>query len=435
MQRKIERDLIEWKGSARRKPLIVNGARQVGKTYSILAFGTEHYAGCAHVDFSAQPAYRAIFEDDIRPSSLLPQIEALSRQQIDPLNTLLFFDEVQLCPRALTSLKYFAELAPDYSVIAAGSLLGVNLARGEQSFPVGKVDMLDMHPFDFEEFCWASGDERLAELIAQATSDPSAFALHETALERYHDYLLVGGMPEVVAAHVQGASSADTDRIKQSLITSYVADMTKYAPPIQGARILSVWNAVPEQLAKENHKFQYSTIASSARAHQYEFAIAWLLSAGMLNPCYRVEEPIHPLAAHARRDFFKLYPSDCGLLASLLGIDAGVLMGRDAGTAHIRGALAESYVAQQLRAQGRTLYYWGVASKSELDFVLDDDSRVIPIEVKSGTRVSSRSLEAYRTRYAPERIIRLSERNFGDEGGIVSLPLYAAPFLRLMLNH
>ncbi|MEG1168149.1 MAG: DUF4143 domain-containing protein [Gordonibacter sp.] len=427
MKRKIEQKLLAWKSSERRKPLVLNGARQVGKTYSVLAFAKEHYAGVLYVDFSAQKHLCALFEGDITPEVLLPQLEVILGSPVVAGETLIFFDEIQACPRALTSLKYFQERAPEQHVIAAGSLLGVALGREEYSFPVGKVDMLSMHPLDFEEYLWALGEASLARLIRSSFDKGSVFGLHDFALGYCRKYLLVGGMPEVVSASIAGASFQNIRSIQQNITDAYVADMTKYASPLDSAKILNVWRSVPEQLAKENHKFQYATIASSARAFQYEAPINWLHAAGLVSFCYRVSEGCRPLRSFAERDFFKLYLVDVGLLAALQGAtleDIEPALGKGS---RFRGGLAENYVMQQLVALGCEPFYWGTTSKSEVDFIVQDKSgEVVPIEVKSGENVSSRSLEAYRKAYGPPYVVRISARQFGYANGVRSVPLYAA---------
>ncbi len=426
MRRKITEQLCAWKASSARKPLILQGARQVGKTYSVLAFAREAFGTVVHIDFSAQSGYAGIFERDITPEALLPQIEAIEKIDIDPSDTLIFFDEIQACPRALTSLKYFYERAPEYFIIAAGSLLGVALGRKEWSYPVGKVDALAMHPLDFEEYLWAMGEMRLAKLIIEAYRTDEPLSLHDRALELYRNYLLVGGMPEVVAAQAAGATPAELRIVQRTLLDGYLADMTKYASPLDSSKILNVWRSIPEQLAKENHKFQYSTIASSARAHQYEAPINWLHAAGLVCFCYRVSEGVAPLEAFAEHDFFKLYLFDTGLLCVLQGIELQDLLPTADKRAHVRGGVVENYLMQQLVATGLKPFYWGTTSRSEVDFLIQQHGEVIPLEAKSGKNVSARSLEAYRKAYAPTVVYRLSTKNFGRENGIRSIPLYAA---------
>ena len=427
LKRRIDAELLAWKVSPSRKPLVVHGARQVGKTHSVLAFAEHAFERVIYIDFSAQKDLCALFDGDITPEALLPQIEAASGVDFDPATTLVFFDEVQACPRALTALKYFYERAPECYVIAAGSLLGVALGRGEYSYPVGKVDTLTLHPLDFEEFLWASGEEKLASLIEKAYASDALFGLHERALQLYRSYLLVGGLPEAVLAHVEGARLPAVRSIQQGIADAYLADMTKYASPLDSSKILNVWRSVPEQLAKENHKFQYATIASSARAFQYGAPINWLHAAGLISFCYRVSEGRKPLRAFAEHDFFKLYVLDVGFLTMLQGLDASDLEPASDKGSRFRGGVAENYVMQQLRASGVEPFYWGTASKAEVDFVVQlEGEGAIPIEVKSGANVSARSLEAYRKAYDPPVVLRLSTKNFGFERGIKSVPLYAA---------
>lgn len=427
MQRKIESELEAWLGNPDRKPLVLNGARQVGKTYSVLDFAGKMFPKLAYIDFSAQGNACAIFDGDITPRAIVPQLEAITKVDIDPGDTLIFFDEIQACPRALTSLKYFQERAPEYPVIAAGSLLGISLGREEYSYPVGKVDMMSMHPLDFEEFLWALGEISLSELIRASYADDSPLGLHDYAMDLYRRYLLVGGMPEAVESFAGNGNLERVRTVQEGIANAYLADMTKYASPIDSAKILNVWRSIPEQLAKENHKFQYSTIASSARAHQYEAPINWLSAAGLISFCYRVREGRKPLRAYAERDYFKLYLLDVGILSTLQGLDEQDLLPSQDKGSRFRGGIAENYVMQQLVASGLEPYYWGTASKSEVDFIVQlEDETPIPIEVKSGTNVTSRSLEAYRRSYEPPYVIRLSARNFGFEQGIRSIPLYAA---------
>jgi predicted AAA+ superfamily ATPase len=353
------------------------------------------------------------------------------KASIEPGTTLIFFDEVQACERALTSLKYFYEQSPQYHVIAAGSLLGIALSRKQQSYPVGKVDHVQLYPLDFEEYLWAEGEEELAELIRESYHTNKPLGLHEYAMGYYKNYLIVGGMPEVVRTTVSKDSeinmfSTDTRTLQQAISNAYVADMTKYAGPLDGAKILNVWRGVPEQLAKENHKFQYATIASSARAYQYEAPVNWLKAAGLVMFCYRVNEGVAPLKAFMQQDFFKLYLLDVGILSCQYAAEPQDLEPNASKTARFRGGIVENYVMQQLTASGIDAFYWGTASKSEVEFVYRDSTgRVIPIEVKSGKNVTARSLEAYRKAYDPAFAIRISSKNFGFERGIKSVPLYA----------
>lgn len=444
MKRKIDAALEAWRKSPVRKPLIVNGARQVGKTYSVLEFGRAHFKDTVHVDFVASRSACAIFQGDITPQALIPQIEALTGKAL-AADTLLFLDEAQACPRAITALKYFADLAPNLHVIAAGSLLGLSIKRDEESYPVGKVDTIDLHPLDFEEFLWAAGQERLAGLIRESYNADKPLALHEQALGLYRKYLFVGGMPEAVATSFkltgQGidyphdfpydlaspSGDAFVRNIQNSILDGYLADMTKYAAPIDGAKIHATWHAVPQQLAKENHKFQYQTIEKSARKNRYASAIAWLEDAGIVTACPRVTDAIHPLPAFREEGAFKLYLLDVGLLGALQDTEPADFLPQEGKTARLRGAMAENYVMQQLVAGGMSPYFWGTSSKAEVEFVVElPGVGVVPIEVKSGKNVTSRSLAAFREKYQCAYLMRVSAKNFGFENGIRSVPLYAA---------
>jgi predicted AAA+ superfamily ATPase len=428
MRRNIEAELLAWSKSPVRKPLVLNGARQTGKTYSVLKFAKAVYREHVHVDFSAQKDIAALFAADITPAALIPQLQARFKTRLEPAETLLFFDEIQACPRALTSLKYFYEQAPYYHIIAAGSLLGVALGREEYSYPIGKVDTAALYPMDFEEYLWARGEEALSLLIREAFNENRALGLHDYALRLAHDYWFCGGMPEVVkATSSQDAPITEIRRLQNSIVEGFLADMTKYASPIDTAKLLNVWHGAPEQLAKENHKFQYATIASSARAHQYEAPVNWLKAAGLVSLCHRVTDAVSPLKAFREQDFFKLYLLDTGVLTSLYGAEPEDLEPSADKGSRFRGGIVENYIMQQLTARGIEPFYWGTASKSEVEFVFrSKDGDIVPLEVKSGKNVTARSLESYRNAYSPKYVIRCSTKNFGFENGIRSVPLYAA---------
>jgi predicted AAA+ superfamily ATPase len=325
-------------------------------------------------------------------------------------------------------LKYFCEQAPHYHVIAAGSLLGVSLGREEYSYPVGKVDTLSLYPMDFEEYLWARGEQALSLLIREAFDEDRTLGLHDYALRLMRDYWFCGGMPEVVkAVSSQDAPIAAVRRLQGAIVEGFLADMTKYASPIDTAKLLNVWHGVPEQLAKENHKFQYATIASSARAHQYEAPVNWLKAAGLVSLCHRVTDAAFPLKAFMEQGFFKLYLLDTGILTSLYDAEPNDLEPSADKGSRFRGGIAENHVMQQLTAKGTELFYWGTASKSEVDFVFrSKGGDIIPLEVKSGRNVTAKSLSSYRNAYHPKYVIRCSTKNFGFENGIRSVPLYAA---------
>jgi len=431
MKRKIDAKLHSWKESSARKPLVLRGARQVGKTYAVEHFARNHFTSLVKIDFAAQASASGMFEGVIEPKTLIPLLKVYAKQSIDPDTTLIFFDEVQECARALTSLKYFQEQAPQYHVIAAGSLLGVALQRDDYSFPVGKVDSLELCPMDFEEYLWARDEGGLADLIQTSYDNDVHLLFHEQALALYDSYVLSGGLPEVLASAIDGGEFAAMRRLQNLIVDGYLADMTKYAAAIDSAKILNVWRSVPEQLAKENHKFQYATIASSARAHQYEAPINWLKAAGLINLCTRVSEGRAPLKAFEEQDFFKIYLLDVGILTALYQAEPSDLAPDNNKAARFRGGVTENYVMQQLLAQDITPHYWGTASQSEVEFIFrNSEGQVIPIEVKSGKNVTSRSLTAYKEAHQPNYIIRCSRKNFGFEKGIRFVPLYAVHCIR-----
>ncbi|WP_346681426.1 ATP-binding protein [Bifidobacterium pullorum] len=323
MRRAISHKLQAWSESSHRKPLVIFGARQVGKTYAIKQLASDRYDSLAYIDFSRDARAAALFDASLAPAELVPKLEVFLHTLIDPDRTLIVFDEVQLCERALTSLKYFCDDAPQYHVVAAGSLLGVALKRELYSFPVGKVDLLQLCPLSFEEFLWARGETRLADAIRDAyeNAPDQAFALHDRAMQLVHEYELIGGMPEIVSAYVAndapGIDAMESARNKQQEINvAYLADMAKYATPTETPRIMAVWNSIPQQLAKENHKFQYKLIKSGGRAAIYENAIAWLDAAGIIMRCTQVTEATAPLKTFENSSSFKIYTADVGLLSA-----------------------------------------------------------------------------------------------------------------------
>jgi predicted AAA+ superfamily ATPase len=312
MERKIVDMLINWKNSSSRQPLILQGARQVGKTYTLLSFGKEHYKNVAYFSMEDSTEIQRIFERDLNPERIIKELAAHSGISILPGDTLVIFDEIQACEKALTSLKYFAENAPEYHIAAAGSLLGVALKREKYSFPVGKVEMTELHPMDFEEFLWAMEHRNLSELIRESYESFTPLSLHDTALDFYRQYLAVGGMPRAVEEYAKNRDFDFVTAIQKNLNDSYIADMAKYATPQESVRIMAAWASVPAQLAKDNRKFQYKIIKSGARANDYAVALDWLTAAGMINKCVHVTEGSYPLSAYAQNDIFKVYMHDCG---------------------------------------------------------------------------------------------------------------------------
>ena len=426
MERKIVKRLLAWKNSHNRMPLLLYGARQVGKTYTALTFGKEHYRNTVYFNLEDSREVAAVFERDLDPYRIVKELSARSGQSIFEGETLLIFDEIQSCERALTSLKYFCENAPGYHLIAAGSLLGVALNRERYSFPVGKVDMLNLYPLDLEEFLWATGNKSLCTLIREAYADFHPLSLHETALELYRTYLVVGGMPRAVLEYVEKQDFDFVLAAQKSLNDAYIADMAKYASPQETTRIMAAWGSVPAQLAKENQKFQYKVIRSGARAYEYETPLDWMKTAGIIHKCVRVREGRLPLSAYADNSSFKVYMVDTGLLCSKFGIPANAILHSPHSFDGFKGALAENYIMQALVTNGISPYYWSSPGKAELDFVFQDrEGNIIPLEAKSADNVRAKSLGIFVSLYHPPFAIRVSARNFGFENNIKSIPLYA----------
>jgi predicted AAA+ superfamily ATPase len=425
MERKIEKYLIKWKSSSRRMPLLINGARQVGKTYSALTFGKAYYRNTVYFNMEDSKEITAIFERDLNPERIVRELSAKIGQTIFKEDTLIIFDEIQSCERALTALKYFCEEAPEYHIIAAGSLLGVALNREKFSFPVGKVEMITLYPLDFEEFLWATDNRKIRDLIYESFETFAPLSLHETAMDLYKTYLVVGGMPRSVTEYIETKDFNFVMVAQKTLNDSYIADMAKYATPHETTKIMAAWSSVPAQLAKENHKFQYKIIKSGARAYDYEIPLDWLKAAGIVNKCIRIQEGKMPLSAYADNGSFKLYMADTGLLCSKFDIRANIILDSPVSFHGFKGALTENYVMQALVTAGFTPYYWSSPGKAELDFVFQDrQGNVIPLEVKSAENVKAKSLKLFMSLYKPPYGIRVSAKNFGFENNIKSIPLY-----------
>ena len=427
MKRKIMRQLIEWKNSSARKPLILNGARQVGKTFILREFGRENYKNTVYVNLESNGTVASMFNDDISPSKLIKYLEAETGERILPNETLIILDEIQSCERAVTSLKYFCEEAPEYHIAAAGSLLGVAINRNQTSFPVGKVNILRLYPLDFEEFLAAAGNDLLIDEITECYTQisPMNEGLHQKALDLYHDYLIIGGMPEVVKAFIETNSYIDASLVQSSIIDSYTADMAKYASNSEAVKIRACYNSIPAQLAKDNKKFQYKVVQKGGSSSIFGASLEWLKQAGVILECQRVDQGTMPLPVYADQTTFKIYMSDVGLLVNKSQMSVNTII---TGESNIfMGAVTENYIAQQLAAKNYPLYYWTVAnSQAELDFVLQKNDKIYAIEVKKGEHVRSRSLSVFRQKYSPDYAIRFSQKNFGKTEDVISVPLYAA---------
>lgn len=426
MERKMSKKLLEWKNDTEKTPLILYGARQVGKTYTILSFGKENYKNVAYINFEDNTEILKIFEQDLEVERIIKELSVKLGITILEEDTLIFFDEIQACERALTSLKYFAESKTKYHVVAAGSLLGIAINRQKYSFPVGKVKMLTLYPLDFEEFLWALDKKDLANMIRQAFSEDKEFSLHNLANEYYRLYLAIGGMPRAILEYKEKQDMDFVTAILKDINNSYIADMAKYASPTETTKIMAVYNIISAQLAKENRKFQYKLIKSGARAYEYETAINWLNASGIINQCTKIKEGKLPLSAFIEPESFKIYMSDVGLLCNKFGIPTNIVIVENDNMNDFKGALAENYVCNSLVQCGLKPYYWESNGKAEVDFVVQDkDGNIIPIEVKSSIHTRSKSLNVFKSLYKIPYSIRISTKNFGFENDIKCIPLYS----------
>jgi len=428
MRRRIMDNLIKWKSKdADRMPLILNGARQVGKTYILREFGERYYKNVIYVNLETNLRVASFFEEDISPERIIRFLEATYKEAIIPGKTLIILDEVQSCERALTSLKYFCEQANEYHVIAAGSLLGVAINRNKYSFPVGKVDSMTLYPLDFEEFLWATNNDSLAQIITESFNADKNLpdALHFQALELYRHYLIIGGMPAAVKKFIDTGKLIDIADIQNRILNDYIADMSKYSTNTESVKIRATYNSIPSQLAKENKKFQYKVVQKGGNATIFGPSIEWLGFSGVVLKCQKITQALMPIAVYADLSSFKLYMGDLGLLAMKSGIAHETLLSTLEIDNTFLGTVAENYVAQELTAKGYNLFYWESEGIAEMDFVLQKGPDIIPIEVKAGTRTRSRSLSVFIDRYKPAYSIRISAKNFGFENNIKSVPLYA----------
>lgn len=428
MERKFIGKLRDWESFGQKEPLLIVGARQVGKTWLIRHFCQEQYKDYVYVNLEERPDLASVFEGRLDPEEIIRNLEILLGKRIDPSACAIVIDEIQKSERAITSLKYFCESDTPYRVIGAGSLLGVKLNRFSSSFPVGKVKILHMHPMDFEEFLLAAGEDLLRDAIISSFSKmtPLPEAVHEKAIRLYTDYLYVGGMPQAVQNYVGGGKNAmqfDRD-IHRSLSTAYTADMTKYTQsPAEGVKIAQTYSSIPRQLAKENPKFQYSLIREYAGKRDFESAIDWLTASEMVLRSTSVEIPKVPLSVYLQPGIFKLYLSDVGLLCTLSGMQYRDLLPDSHNI--FKGALTENYVLESFTANEIPGYYYKPNPGMEIDQLLEQDGEVIPVEIKSGRHKRSTSLKNYMQKYGPSKAYRISELNFGVSGSLFSIPLYA----------
>lgn len=434
MERDLYEDLLEWKKSRRRKPLLLQGARQVGKTWLINTFGNREYVDYIYLNFEQQPDLASLFTGNLSPLQIIQNISFFIGRKIVAENTLICFDEIQTTPIVITSLKYFYELAPEYHLIAAGSLLGVQVGKAN-SFPVGKVNFKTLYPISFKEYLKAVGEQLLVEQLYSLSSiTPLPDLLHQKMLSHLKLFLYLGGMPEVVQDYLENSDIATVRVIQNEILEAYRRDFSKYASPEQAIKTAEVWNAVPFQLAKENKKFKYSHVRPKARAATFEQTIEWLRNAGLVHIINNLRTPKLPLSGYADYSKFKLYLLDTGLLGAMLGVTSDIIMRPSALFVEYNGAFIENFVATELIKQAlNPLFYWTSRGDAEVDFVMQSANQIIPIEVKSGLSKNIKSLRSYASKYKPNTIFRISPRNFVQSGDFVNIPLYGAFIMKQLV--
>ena len=425
MKREAIDELIKWKHSDNRKPLLIRGARQVGKTWLMKSFGNEEYAQCAYVNFESSQHLKNIFEDDFDIKRIVTALQIETGIAIDPGNTLIILDEIQEASGALTSLKYFHENAPEYHIISAGSLLGVALNK-PNSFPVGKVEFLNLHPLSFTEFLEALGEQRLLDLL-KSDDWPLIKSFKSKYIQLLKQYYYVGGMPEVVLSFSTKNDFSELRNIQKGILAAYEQDFSKHAPNEIVPRIRMLWNSVPGQLAKENKKFIYGAIKHGARAKDYELAMSWLIDCGLIHKVNRVSKPAIPLKAYEDFSAFKLFMVDVGLLGAMADIDIKTLLHGNSVFEEFKGALTEQFVLQQLTIQkDLSTYYWSAENgTAEIDFLIQNNGKIVPIEVKAEENLQAKSLISFCQKYNPATAIRASMSDFRKADWLINLPLYA----------
>ena len=417
--------LLKWKQNKRRKPLIIEGARQVGKTWLMKEFGRQAYADTVYINFDSNSRMAELFASDLDTDRLIMGLELYAGRKIDPNNALLIFDEVQEVPRALASLKYFYENAPQYHIVCAGSLLGIALHQGT-SFPVGKVDFLKLYPLSFKEFLMATDKERFAELLDKQDFD-MVTSFMQTYIDALKYYYFVGGMPEAVQSFAENKDFNEVREIQKRILAAYEQDFSKHAPNEIVPRLRMLWNSIPSQLAKENKKFIYGLVREGARAKEYETAIMWLSDCGLVHKVSRVNAAGIPLRAYEDLKAFKLFVVDVGLLGCMAGLRQRTLLDGNDLLVEFKGALTEQYVCQQLKTiEGLDVYYYtNDRGSCEVDFVVDTGEQIVPIEVKAEVNLRAKSLKTYQEKFSPEISVRTSMSDYKKEEWLVNLPLYA----------
>ena len=429
MKRDICKQLHAWKNSARRKPLLLKGARQTGKTYILQQFGANEYDHVHYLNFERDPALNSFFQRDLNPDRILNDLAIYLKTLIYPERDLIIFDEIQNSNSALNSLKYFFENAGAYHICAAGSLLGVKLSK-PLSFPVGKVNFLTLHPMTFLEFLEGTGNGQYRRLIEGLNApSPLASGFHQELIELLKTYYFIGGMPEVVNHYAETGDLFEVRVIQQEILNSYALDYAKYATNNDTPKLSQVWESIPVQLARENKKFIFSAIRKSARGREYENAITWLEDAGLILRTFLLSTAKKPLQGYVNRNSFKVYMLDVGLLGAMANMSVDIFAQGNKLFTEYKGAFVENYVAQQLAAMKRPLYYWRSGGAAELDFIIETADDILPLEVKAGINSKSKSLHSYHNRFHPPVLLRSTLLNLKQDGDIINIPLYALNYL------
>lgn len=436
IQREIENQFAAWRQSANRKPLLLQGARQIGKTWVMEQFGATHYDHCVKFDFDKHPEYKDAFTASKDPERILKELAIYSDAPLLPEKTLIIFDEIQECEEALNSLKCFCKDAPQYHIMAAGSLLGVAVKKRKMTVPVGKVKLTRMYPITFREYLRIADPKTFAYIDALQTVEHLPTMVLNKLLLEYKRYQVCGGMPEAVVAMLENQGMAAVEETLQNILDLYELDFAKYAAPQEIPRIRSVWHSLPSQLSKENRKFIYKVIRTGARSKDYEDALLWLHDAGMIYQIFNISKPGIPLSGYAERDIFKVYACDCGLLRRLARVSADIIINGNAGFTEFKGAMAENVALQSLMSQAdaEAPYYWTSGNKAEVEFVIQHQSEVVPIEVKAEENIGGKSLTVYNERYHPKYRVRFSSNNLQRNGNLLSIPSPMACWLPKFLE-
>lgn len=429
MQRDFIQNLIEWKDSKRRKPLILTGVRQCGKTYLLKEFGSEYFDNFCYINFESAGKYSAIFEYDYDVKRILREIELAENVKIIAGKTLLIFDEIQECPKAITSLKYFCENLQELHLVCAGSLLGVAIKKENISFPVGKVNRMQLYPMSFKEYLQAVGEGKYIELFNDWNINREIPELYTVPLERHlKNYYIVGGMPEAVKEFAESGDYAEVAKIQDEILSDYSDDFSKHAPISEIEKIRMIWDSIPKQLAKENNKFVFSHVKEGKRAHELEAALQWLKNSGLVHLVELVQNAELPLSSNADSTYFKVYMADSGLLCRRLGLSYKNILEENTALSTFKGAITENYVLQELIVQNKVPYFWRSGNTAELDFLFEEDGNVIPVEVKAATNTQAKSFKQFCKKYQNKTGFKLSLKNIAEndcEGtNAVSLPLY-----------